>query len=75
LDSSQLPAMLVPGAGSLAIDIGGDTHQALPVDARGMARPQDGNGDGVGFVDAGAIEVKFLHPSIFSNGFEANPPD
>ncbi|HET9048582.1 MAG TPA: choice-of-anchor Q domain-containing protein [Chiayiivirga sp.] len=75
LDSSQLPAMLVPGPGSLAIDIGGDTHQALPVDARGMARPQDGNGDGVGFIDAGAIEVKFLHPSIFSNGFEANPPD
>ena len=75
LDSSQLPAMLVPGPGSLAIDLGGDTHQALPVDARGMARPQDGNGDGIGFIDAGAIEVKFLHPSIYSNGFEAMPMD
>jgi hypothetical protein len=52
---------------SPAID-GAFTPQCVATDARGTARPIDGNGDGLALCDVGAFE----HPSssIFRNGFE-----
>ncbi len=43
-------------AGSPAIDAAGD--QCLATDQRGVARPQDGDGDGVASCDAGAFELQ-----------------
>jgi len=47
---------------SPAIDAGGD--DCLPTDQRGVARPQDGNGDGVAKCDIGAYELDVLAVSI-----------
>jgi len=75
---------LVPMAGSPAIDSGaadvvvfdGDTLATLPCsyrDAKGTARPQDANGDGVFECDRGAIEIAgggavvAGHSSVFYN--------
>ena len=74
LDASALPAMLVPGPDSPAIDIVANAAHALPLDARGTLRPQDGNGDNIGRADAGPIEVRFLRTEILTDGFEALPP-
>jgi len=48
--------------GSPAIDAGGD--DCLPTDQRGVARPQDGDGDGVASCDIGAYEVDVLTVTI-----------
>lgn len=47
---------MAPQAGSLAID-GGDNTNCASTDQRGFYRPIDGNGDGVGRCDIGAVEV------------------
>ncbi|MFN8420946.1 MAG: choice-of-anchor Q domain-containing protein [Anaerolineae bacterium] len=51
----------LPGVGSPAIDAGNDAICAAApvnnVDQRGVARPQDGNGDSVTHCDIGAVEV------------------
>jgi CSLREA domain-containing protein len=44
------------GAGSAAIDAG-QSSGCLPTDQRGVARPQDGDGDGAAACDIGAYEV------------------
>lgn len=46
---------LLPG--SPAID-GGDNAQCPSLDARGVARPYDGNGDGSALCDVGAVEAR-----------------
>ncbi|MEO8460579.1 MAG: right-handed parallel beta-helix repeat-containing protein [Dokdonella sp.] len=71
-----------PGLGSLT-DNGGFTRTRLPgpnaidhgvvsgcagVDQRGVARPQDGDGDGTAVCDVGAIELDI--DQIFDDGFE-----
>jgi CSLREA domain-containing protein len=50
---------MAPGAGSAAIDAGLN-NGCLPTDQRGVARPQDGDGDGVAVCDIGAYEVGFF---------------
>ena len=74
LDESALPAMPVPAPDALAVDvIPSDLNHSLPTDARGMPRPQDGNGS-TGFLlpDAGPIEIRRL--DLFSDGFEGAAP-
>ncbi len=55
---------LLPG--SAAIDAGDDNYCSSPevngVDQRGVARPQDGNGDGVSACDIGAFELSDTVP-------------
>lgn len=71
LDRSVFPAMLAPGAGSPAIDLpGSDAQCFLGYDGRGVARPQDGNGDGIARCDAGAVEVP---ERLFVDGFDGAP--
>ena len=55
----------LPGAN--AIDRGAAVCSAS--DQRGVARPQDGDGDGISACDAGAVEVGDLD-AIFTNGFD-----
>ena len=49
----------LPGAGSPAID-GGVATGCPGADQRGVARPQDGNGDSTVVCDSGAVEVAAL---------------
>ncbi|HEX5037960.1 MAG TPA: right-handed parallel beta-helix repeat-containing protein [bacterium] len=44
-------------AGSPALDAG-DDGSCLPSDQRGIARPQDGDGDGTAHCDLGAVEIE-----------------
>lgn len=72
LDYSFFPAALVPGAGSPAIDPAVPQEECFTsFDARGMVRPQDGDGDDISRCDVGAFEVQ--SSGIFSDGFEASP--
>jgi hypothetical protein len=71
-----------PGLGALA-DHGGFTRTHVPganaidhgaascgaTDQRGVARPQDGDGDGSAACDAGAVEIGGVD-AIFANGFD-----
>jgi len=69
LDDSVFPATLAPGAGSPAIDPDYPQDACFTTsDARGMPRPQDGNGDGIARCDVGAYEVQ--GPQVFADGFE-----
>jgi len=47
---------------SLALDAGG--NDCLPTDQRGVARPHDGDGDGLAMCDIGAYEVDVLSVRI-----------
>lgn len=74
-----------PGLGPLA-DNGGFTRShrpgpnaidrgvaggCLPEDQRGLARPQDGDGDGLAICDIGAIETEAMSAGrVFDDGFE-----
>lgn len=68
LDTTHWPMMLVPAADSPAVDIQGDETHALPTDAHGTSRPQDGDGDGVARADAGPVER--VSTGLFADGFE-----
>lgn len=46
-----------PQPGSPAIDEGSNAT-CLPVDQRGVKRPQDGNGNGTSICDIGAVEAR-----------------
>ncbi len=48
--------------GSPAIDAGG--LQFPPTDARGITRPQDGDGDSVAVADIGAFELELVSPEV-----------
>jgi hypothetical protein len=55
---------------NLAIDNDWAGPLCHPIDQRGVARPQDGNGDGSAVCDSGAVEL--LAPGLpFSDGFES----
>jgi hypothetical protein len=51
---TETEALLI---GSPAIDAGSSTF-FLPIDQRGVERPQDGNGDGIAISDIGAYELR-----------------
>lgn len=58
---------LSPRITSLLVDAGDPT--ACPdADARGVGRPLDGNNDGIGVCDIGAVELK--NDFLFRSGFE-----
>jgi hypothetical protein len=66
---------IAPLAGSPAIDAGnaapadgGSWDRCFFTDARGVRRPQDGNGDGDAICDVGAVEV--APDALFIDGFE-----
>ncbi|NKI34740.1 hypothetical protein HFP89_06135 [Wenzhouxiangella sp. XN79A] len=64
--------VLMPHFDSVLIDpVGGDCAE-LPTDQRGMARPVDGNDDGLSICDIGAVEYDpFVDPNgVFSDSFE-----
>lgn len=75
-DAQLLPAQSAPGEvptvspklGSSAIDNGG-ADSCAATDARGVIRPQDGNGNGVPECDIGAVEVNF--DALFESNFES----
>ena len=52
---------------SPAVD-GANAARCLPTDTRGVARPQDGNGDRVAACDVGAFELQAI--ALFADGFE-----
>ncbi|MFK7954812.1 MAG: choice-of-anchor Q domain-containing protein [Lysobacterales bacterium] len=58
---------LNPQLGSQLLD-GGDPGSCPVTDARGVSRPQDGNGDGSAVCDIGAVERKT--DGVFSSSFE-----
>jgi parallel beta-helix repeat protein len=55
-----------PAASSPILDVGSNTYSA-PLDARGLVRPRDGDGDGTHVADLGAYEHE---PSFFWDDFE-----
>ncbi len=65
-DTPPMPVLVFDPA-SLAVD-GADAARCLPTDARGVARPQDGNGDGLARCDVGAFELQAAE--LFADGFE-----
>lgn len=67
LDRSAFPATLAPAYGSPAIDPALGQELCTTYDARGMPRPQDGDGDGIALCDVGAYEAPVR---IFANGFD-----
>lgn len=67
IDKSAFMPTLVFDRASPVVD-GGDDARCLSHDARGITRPQDGNGDGIPRCDAGAVE--HLEASLFADGFE-----
>jgi hypothetical protein len=69
-DNGGTVRTIAPVNGSLAIDASSDPN-CLTVDARGVARPQDGDGVGESHCDAGAVEVAPFRPPtpIFHDGF------
>lgn len=68
LHDSRLPVH-VPLTASPLVDAGADDNCA-PFDARGVERPQDGDGDGVARCDIGAVEVTLPADAIFDDGFD-----
>ncbi len=71
LDETVFPATLAPGSGSAAIDPPGSQAWCASVDARGLARPQDGDDDGSTRCDVGAYEVP--PAKLFADGFDGVP--
>lgn len=69
LYDSRLPVH-VPAPGSPLIDAGDPGDGCAGSDARGVERPQDGDGDGVARCDIGAIEWTPSANVIFADGFE-----
>ena len=65
---SPLPVHL-PLAGSPLIDAG-DAAACDRRDARGVERPQDGDGDGIALCDIGAVEVEPSGDVLFEDGFD-----
>lgn len=62
---------MLPGGGGAAIDAGNNDNSVCPTaDQRAVARPQDGNGDGIAVCDIGAVEFTIADDTIFENGFE-----
>ena len=57
-EATQLIAQLQPAAGSMVIDSGANLGAALSNDFLGLARPVDGNGDGISQTDIGAFEYQ-----------------
>lgn len=69
LDTTAAMPTHQPAPGSPLIDAGDADGSCERTDARGVARPQDGNGDGVARCDVGAVEL--LSDRIFGDGFDA----
>lgn len=67
VDDGELMPVVLFGPGSPVVD-GADSGRCLGTDARGRARPQDGNDDGLARCDAGAYES--LGDKVFADGFE-----
>jgi len=67
VDEAAPMPVLALDATSPAVD-GANASRCLPTDARGVARPQDGNGDGSAACDVGAFELQALE--LFADGFE-----
>ncbi|MEM7708058.1 MAG: choice-of-anchor Q domain-containing protein [Pseudomonadota bacterium] len=59
---------LNPRITSLLVD-GGDAASCPAGDARGVTRPEDGNGDGSAACDIGAVELRV--DGLFASGFES----
>jgi CSLREA domain-containing protein len=68
LYDSVLPVHL-PLRESPLIDTG-EAATCTDIDARGVVRPQDGDGEGTKACDMGAVEVKAPGEGIFSDGFD-----
>lgn len=66
---SPLPLHL-PLQGSPLIDAGDPGEGCARTDARGIERPQDGNGDGTARCDIGAVELAVVADAIFADGFD-----
>jgi len=66
---SPLPLHL-PLQGSPLIDAGDPDAGCVRTDARGIERPQDGNGDGTARCDIGAVEVQAVTDRVFADGFD-----
>jgi|GEM_PF-1739539 len=66
---SRLP-VYVPAPGSPLVDAGDPGDSCAPADARGVARPLDGDGDGVARCDIGAVELRPAADAIFADGFD-----
>lgn len=69
VDDGQLMPVVVFDSGSAVVD-GGSEGRCLAVDARGNARPQDGNDDGVAICDSGAFERP--EARLFADGFDGD---
>lgn len=69
LYQSLLPVH-IPTHGSPLIDAGDPADSCAPADARGIDRPQDGDGDGTARCDIGAIELTAFEDRIFADGFD-----
>ncbi len=67
VDEAESMPVLSFDTTSPAVD-GANASRCLPTDARGVARPQDGNGDGSAACDVGAFELQALE--LFADGFE-----
>lgn len=73
VNASEYSAFHIPLAVSALRDAGHPDISALgctAADQRGIARPIDGNGDGVGRCDIGAIEAATVADTMFGDGFE-----
>lgn len=67
VDEAATMPVLTFDATSPAVD-GANASRCLPTDARGVVRPQDGNGDRVAACDVGAFELQAI--ALFADGFE-----
>jgi CSLREA domain-containing protein len=63
----------VPAIGSPLVDQGDPGTSCAPTDARGVARPQDGDGDLSVICDIGAVERQPADDFIFQDGFDLPP--
>ncbi|SDD75101.1 choice-of-anchor Q domain-containing protein [Aquimonas voraii] len=67
VDEAAVMPVLAFDPSSPAVD-GANAARCLPTDARGVTRPQDGNGDGNAACDVGAFELQAIE--LFADGFE-----